>query len=82
MTQLVQRRQRITDDYLAPETEIVRRYARAIKPYAKEQQAVAAETISLVHDIRAHPDFHNGLGAFMAEYNPDAITSIILMTLA
>ena len=82
MTQLGQLRQGITDDYLAPETEMVCRYARAIEPDAKEQQAVTAETISLVNEIRAHPDFNNGLDAFMAEYNLDSIEGIRLMTLA
>lgn len=82
MTQLGHLRQRIADDYLAPEPTMVRRYARAIKPDTTEQHAVTAETVSLINEIRAHPDFNNGLDAFMAEYSLDSIEGIRLMTLA
>ena len=43
MTQLGHLRQRIADDYLAPEAAMVRRYARAIKPDTAEQHAVMQE---------------------------------------
>jgi RHH-type transcriptional regulator, proline utilization regulon repressor / proline dehydrogenase / delta 1-pyrroline-5-carboxylate dehydrogenase len=82
LSQLGQLRQRIADDYLAPEPEMVDRYARAIRPDTEEQHAVAAETISLINEIRGHPGFNNGLDAFMAEYSLDSIEGIRLMTLA
>ncbi|MBQ74289.1 MAG: bifunctional proline dehydrogenase/L-glutamate gamma-semialdehyde dehydrogenase [Gammaproteobacteria bacterium] len=82
MDTLEQLRHRIADDYLTAEPEMVRRYARAIKPYRLERQAVTAETISLIGEIRSHPDFNSGLDAFMAEYSLDSSEGIRLMTLA
>ncbi len=82
MTQLRQSRDQIAQMYLADEMEMVRRYARAIKPDSKEQHVVTAEAVSLIEEIRAHPDFNAGLDAFMAEYSLDSIEGIRLMTLA
>ena len=43
--------QRIADDYLSAEPEMVRRYARAIKPYMAEQTSVTAHRIvDLMHE--------------------------------
>jgi RHH-type proline utilization regulon transcriptional repressor/proline dehydrogenase/delta 1-pyrroline-5-carboxylate dehydrogenase len=82
MTHLDYCRQQIEKDYLADEMDMVRRYARAIKPDSNEQHVVCAEAVSLIDQIRGHPDFNSGLDAFMAEYNLDSIEGIRLMTLA
>ncbi len=82
MSQLQELRDQIAQTYLTDEMELVRRYARAIKPDAAEQHLVTAETVSLIEEIRAHPDFNAGLDAFMAEYSLDSIEGIRLMTLA
>ncbi len=75
-------RERIAADYLASEPDLVRRFARSIKPDAAEQHAVTAETVQLIQEIRSHPGFNTGLDAFMAEYSLDSIEGIRLMTLA
>ncbi|MCB1693804.1 MAG: proline dehydrogenase family protein, partial [Pseudomonadales bacterium] len=72
----------IKDHYLADEGDLVRRYVAMITPDNAEREHVTSQTIRLVNKIRHHPDFNQGLDAFMAEYGLDSSEGIRLMTLA